>query len=66
MAEVASNTAIATSAYKTSVGQPKRFLQSWSSVMKRIYVMEEVLLEFRDLKNSGSLASDDSTLHYHF
>ena len=64
MAEGASTTAMAASAYKTSVGQLKRFSQSWSSIMKRIYVTEEVLLEFRDMKNSGSFASDDSSLHY--
>lgn len=64
MAEGTSAAAMATSAYRTSVGRPKRFSQSWNSVMKRIYVTEEVLLEFRDLKNSGGFASDDLTLRY--
>ena len=62
MAEEASTTATAASAYKTSVGRPNRFSQLWSSIMKRICV----LLELRDLKNCGSFASDDSTLRYRF
>ena len=64
MVKGASTTTTAASAYKAGVGRPKKFSQSWSSVMKRIYVTEEVFLEFHDLKNSSSFASDDSTLHY--
>ena len=66
MVKEASTTATATSAYKTYIGRPKRFSQSWSSVMKRIYVTKKVLLELFDMKNFGSFASDDSTLRYRF
>ena len=51
MADEVFTTATTTSVYKTSVGQPKKFSQSWRSVMKRIYVSEEVLLELNELKN---------------
>ena len=32
--------------------------------MKRIYVSDEVLLELRELKKSGSFDSDNSAIHY--
>ena len=52
------------SGYHTSVGRPKRFSKSWNSVMKRIYVTEGTLVEFRNLRNSKGINSDDSALRY--
>jgi len=62
MAEGLFSTATAPSVYRTTVGWPKRFSQPWNFIMKRIYVSEEALLQFRDLKKLGSFASDDSAL----
>jgi len=64
MVEGLSSTTTAPFAYRMTVGWSKRFSQPWDSVMKRIYVSEETLLWFHDLKKSGSFASDDSALHY--
>ena len=54
MVEEASTTATAASAYKTSVGLPKRF-HSHRAPLRREFVTEEALLELCDLKNSVSL-----------
>ena len=52
------------SAYRSSVGRPKKFCQPWNVVMKRIYITEGRLQDFRCLKKAKGIASDDATLHY--
>ena len=52
------------SGYHMSVGRPKRFSKSWNSVIKRIYVTEGMLVEFRNLKNFKGIDSDHSALRY--
>ena len=52
------------SAYRSSVGRPKKFSQQWNIVMKRIYITEGKLQDFRCLKKAKGLASNDTTLHY--
>ena len=52
------------SAYRLSVGRPKKFSQSWNIVMKRIYITEGMPQDFHCLKKVKGMASDDAALHY--
>jgi len=52
------------SAYRTTVGWPKRFSQPWTSIMKRIYVSEGTLLELCEFKKSSDFTSDESDIQY--
>jgi len=64
MAEGPSASGTTGSAYRTTVGRPKRFSQRWASVMKRIYVSEGTLLELREFKKSSDFTSDESAIQY--
>lgn len=64
MAEGAVLRGQASSGYNIRVGRPKRFSQPWKSIIKRIYIAEGTLLEFRELKNAKGIDSDDSALAY--
>ena len=50
--------------YRSSVGRPKKFSQSWNIVMKRICITEGTLQDFGCLKKAKGMACDDATLHY--
>ena len=64
MAHRVATTMTVASSYNTNVGRPKRYSQSWNSVMKRIYITEGTLVEFCNLKNSKNINSDDLGLRY--
>ena len=52
------------SAYKSTRGRPKRFSQSWNTMMKSIYISEKSWIDFRQLKEANGFSSDDSTMQY--
>ena len=52
------------SAYRSSVGRPKKFSQLWNADMKRIYITEGTPQDFRCLKKAKGMDSDDAVLHY--
>jgi len=52
------------SAYKSTRGRPKKFIQPWNTMMKRIYISEKSWVEFRQLKEANGFSSDDATLQY--
>jgi len=45
----------------TRVGQPKKYSQPWKSLVRRIYLEEDMFTMLRQLKVENSFSSDDAT-----
>ena len=52
------------SAYRRTVGRPRKYSGSWFAVNKRIYLTEKTLEKLRSVKTHSGLGSDDAAVQH--